>query len=40
MRDATQGACIKKFQEVVGKDLADSMIEAARQLTPADMVLD
>jgi TRAP-type C4-dicarboxylate transport system substrate-binding protein len=40
MKDATQAACIKKYQEVMGKDLADSMIQAARELTPKDMLLD
>jgi hypothetical protein len=40
MRDATQAAGIKKFQEAIGKDLADSMINAARELTPKDMILD
>jgi len=40
MKAATQAACIKKYQEVIGKDLADSMIKAARELTPKDMLLD
>ena len=40
MKDATQAAGIKKFQEAIGKDLADSMINAARELTPKDMLID
>ena len=40
MRDATQAEGVKKFQEAIGKDLADSMIQAARELTPTDMLLD
>ncbi len=39
-RDATQPACIEKFKELVGEELAMSMINAAKELTPPDMVLD
>ena len=40
MKDATQAICIKKFTEVVGEDVANPMIQAARQLTPRDMLLE
>jgi C4-dicarboxylate-binding protein DctP len=39
IKEATQGACIKKFQDTIGKDLADKMIKASKILTPKDMVL-
>jgi C4-dicarboxylate-binding protein DctP len=40
LKDATQKVCIEKFREVIGKDLADSMIKAVRETTPPDMLLD
>jgi len=39
IRDATQGACVKKFQDTIGKELADKMIKAARESTPKDLLL-
>jgi hypothetical protein len=39
-KEATQGPCIQKFLDVVGKDVANPMIQAARELTPPDMALE
>jgi len=39
MKDATQEACIEKFKEELGEELAMAMIQAARELTPADLKL-
>jgi len=40
IKNATQEVCIKKFRDVVGKDVADPMIQAVRKLTPPDLAFD
>jgi TRAP-type C4-dicarboxylate transport system substrate-binding protein len=40
MKEATQEPCMEKFIDVVGKDTANGMIQAAKELTPPDMALD